>query len=77
MKILQSCAIAHMECGPTQIAFIDAKDDLYMLGKQLNQTWLEPTYVLSNVKCVSLGKDFALIITKQGFLHAFGSNAQG
>ena len=36
--MLQSIALQkyNLECGPTQIALIDARDDLYMLGKQLD-----------------------------------------
>lgn len=48
-----------------------------MIGKQLTTVWNEPTRVMTNVSSVSCGKDFTLIVTKQGHLYVFGINTQG
>lgn len=65
-----------MACGPSSLALIDVKDELYLLGKQLNTVWMEPTKVLSNVASVCLAKDLCLAVTKKGELWACGINTQ-
>ncbi len=46
MKQFDGFQIQAVSCGPTQMAVIDHKDDLYMLGKQLQTEWTEPTKVM-------------------------------
>jgi hypothetical protein len=74
MRHLQTSCFQSMFCGPESLALLDAKEDLYMLGKQLNTTWMEPTKVMSNVVHVSLAKDLCLAVTKKGELWACGNN---
>lgn len=76
LKQLDGFRVQAVACGPTQIAVIDDKDDLYMLGKQLQTEWTTPAKVMSNVAQVSCGRDFTLIVTKTNALYGFGINTQ-
>lgn len=73
---LKHIDVRDLSCGPTQLGIIDSRNDLYMLGRQLNQVWQEPTKLMSNVEQVSCNKDFTAVLTKAGQLFAFGSNSQ-
>ena len=75
MAQLKTIDVRDLSCGPTQLGVIDTKNDLYMLGRQLNSVWQEPTKIMSNVEQVSCCKDFTAILTKAGQLFAFGSNS--
>lgn len=47
---LKDINVKDISCGPSQMGIIDYNNDLYMLGRQLNNVWQHPTKIMSNVE---------------------------